>query len=81
MTIFMQKTMTPQSMAIISLFGFIISAVYTVYGRFEEVFPPERFGENFGISLGFAFCVVFLMIFIASFVSAAPSKEEIESYK
>ncbi len=73
--------MTPQSMAITSLFGFIISAVYTAYGKFDEVFPPERFGENFGISLGFAFCLVFLMIFIASFASATPSNEEIESYK
>ncbi|MFW6013713.1 MAG: hypothetical protein ACOCZ6_04685 [Nanoarchaeota archaeon] len=77
----MQKAMTPQSMAIISLFGFITSAVYTAYGRFEIVFPPERFGENFGISLGFAFCLVFLMIFIASFVSATPDREEIENYK
>lgn len=77
----MKLSVTPTNMAIVSLMGFIISAVYTSYGKFQETFPPERFGENFGLSLGFAFTLVFLMIFIASFASAIPSESEIKSYK
>ena len=77
----MLKSVTPQSMAIISLLGFIFSAIYTAYGKFQEVFPPERFGENFGLSLGFSFCLVFLMIFIASFATSIPQHKELEKYK
>lgn len=72
----MQKAVLPPSMMVISIIGFIISAVYTASGSINDVFPPS-WGENFGISLGFAFCLVFVLMFVASVISMTPTDEEL----
>ncbi len=53
-----------QSFFVTSIFGFIISAGLTIYGRISETW-------------GFAFCFVFVMMFIASFVSITPSGKDV----
>jgi len=53
----------PQSFFFISIIGFIISAGFTLSGRFN-------------ITWGFTFCLVFIMMFIASFVSMTPGANE-----
>jgi hypothetical protein len=73
-----REILKPSTM-IISIIGFVISAVYTASGRFTNLF--NSFGENFGISIGFAFCLVFLLMFIASVVSITPSGKELKEFK
>ncbi|MFW6220235.1 MAG: hypothetical protein ACOC3X_01035 [Nanoarchaeota archaeon] len=70
----MEKLFKPLNTMVVSLLGFIISAVYTASGSFEIFFKNLGLGENFGLSLGFSFCLVFLMIFIASFVLIEPNE-------
>jgi hypothetical protein len=70
-----REILKPSTM-VISIIGFMISAVYTASGKFTDIFIS--LGENFGISIGFAFCLVFLLMFIASVVSITPSSKELE---
>ncbi|MEM4268176.1 MAG: hypothetical protein QXK37_05090 [Candidatus Woesearchaeota archaeon] len=61
---------------IISIIGFIISAIYTVSGRFTRWFDKWG-GDGFGLSLGFAFCMVFVIMFLSSIVSMTPDPKEL----
>jgi hypothetical protein len=49
----------PGTFMLMAMFGFIISAVYTVSGKLE-------------LSLGFSFCLVFGIMFVASVLSITP---------
>jgi hypothetical protein len=49
----------PGTFMLMAMFGFIISAVYTVSGRLD-------------LSYGFSFCFVFAIMFIAAVVSITP---------
>lgn len=71
----MKRAILPPSMMVMSIIGFIISAVYTISGGFDRLF--HSWGENVGASLGFSFCLVFVIMFIASMVSITPSDEEL----
>jgi hypothetical protein len=73
-----REILRPSTM-VISIIGFIISAVYTASGRFAEMF--RGLGENFGVSVGFSSCLVFLLMFIASVISITPSGKELKELK
>lgn len=53
----------PQSILLIGLMGFIISAIFTYSGRI-------------GLSWGFAFMLVFLIMLISSIVSMTPDYDD-----
>lgn len=71
----MERAFLPPSMMVFSIIGFVISAVYTISGRFDTIFAS--WGENVGVSLGFSFCLVFVLMFIATMVSMTPSDKEL----
>ena len=74
----MKEVLKPTTM-VLGLIGFIISALFTVSGRFSRIFAG--LGEDFGLSIGFAFCLVFLAMLVASFVSITPSGKELRELK
>jgi hypothetical protein len=49
----------PGTFMLMAMFGFIISAVYTVSGKLD-------------VSYGFSFCLVFAIMFIAAILSITP---------
>ncbi|MBT4540047.1 hypothetical protein HOC35_00905 [Candidatus Woesearchaeota archaeon] len=53
----------PQSILLMGLMGFLISAIFTYSG-------------SIGLSWGFSFMIVFIVMIIASFVSMAPSYDD-----
>ena len=61
----MERVILSQSMLLTSILGFIISVVFTVYGRIN-------------LSLGVSACLVFAIMFIASLVTMAPSQKEFD---
>ena len=75
----MERDLLKPTTMIIGIIGFLISAVYTVSGRFTEIFMG--LGENFGLSMGFAFCLVFLIMFVSSVVAITPSGKELKELK
>jgi hypothetical protein len=68
----MEKEFMPPALMATSIFGFVISAVYTWSGAFEQWF--SAWGQNVGMSLGFTFCLVFVVMFVASMATMAPKK-------
>jgi hypothetical protein len=60
---------------IISLVGFMISAMFTISGRFERAFAWA--GENAGLTWGFTFTLFFLLMFIAAMASITPKGKEL----
>jgi hypothetical protein len=55
---------------IVSILGFLISAMFTISGRFNQWFMWA--GENAGNTWGFLFTLFFLMLLIASIISITP---------
>ncbi|MBN2458292.1 hypothetical protein JXB31_04140 [Candidatus Woesearchaeota archaeon] len=75
----MVKDLLKPTTMVIGIIGFIISAVYTASGRFNEIF--SGLGKDFGLSIGFSFSLVFLIMTIAAIVSITPSSEELKELK
>ncbi len=57
--------MLPQSFFLISIIGFLISAMYTYSGTFS-------------LSWGFSFCLIFIIMFVASVASMTPSAADLK---
>jgi len=71
----MKRSFLPPSMMVTSIIGFIISAIYTISGRFDVWFAS--WGDYTGTSLGFAFSLVFVLMFIAAMISMTPTDKEL----
>ena len=62
------------TLTLVAILGFLISATFTISGRFNQWFGWA--GENAGTTWGFTFTLFFLILLIASFVSIAPKGDK-----
>ncbi|MBI3032441.1 hypothetical protein HYY69_03115 [Candidatus Woesearchaeota archaeon] len=61
----MERVMLPQSFFLISIIGFLISAMYTYSGTLP-------------LSWGFSFCLIFIIMFVAAVASMTPSAADLK---